>query len=218
MLTLYGCLRSRASRPDWLMREIGADYDRRDVIQAYRLPDPQAADAPLNTQSPAFLAINPQGLIPCMVDGDLVLTESLAITLHIARSRGGDLGPRDLHEEAQMTMWTLVGATGLEEPGLEIMFTHTRGEAGTEAGQAKISAARAKLQPVLRRIEAALSGDWLVGGRFTVADLNLAEALRYCTAEPGILDAYPATKAWLARCHARPAFQAMWAARLAEPA
>ena len=219
MITIYGVMRSRATRPVWLLKEIGLAYRLQPVIQAYRLPDPAAQDAPLNTQSPAFLAINPQGLVPCMQDGDVVLTESLAITQYLARAYGGDLAPQTPAEEGQVAMWTLVGATALEGPGLEIMFTHSRGEAETPEGAARIAAARTALAPALRRIESHLSGrEWLVGGRFTVADVNLAECLRYASAEADLIVAHPATRAWLTRCQARPAFVQMWAERNAEPA
>lgn len=49
-----------------------------------------------------------------------------------------------------------------------------------------------------------------------MADLNVAECVRYGAVHPTLLEEYPAVKEWLARCHARPAFQAMWAARKAE--
>ena len=88
MLTLYGCYRSRATRPLWALFETGMAFTHHPTIQAYRLPDPAAADAPANTASPDFLKVNPMGQIPAMVDGDLVLTESLAITLHIVRRAG----------------------------------------------------------------------------------------------------------------------------------
>ena len=93
MPTLYGVFRSRASRPIWLLYELDEPFEHVPVIQAYRLPQASAPDAPLNTASPAFLKVNPQGQIPAYVEGDLVLTESLSITNHIARTRGGDLGP-----------------------------------------------------------------------------------------------------------------------------
>ena len=58
----------------------------------------------------------------------------------------------------------------------------------------------------------------MVGGRFTVADINMAEILRYAQAEPGLIAGYPEIDAWLSGCQARPAFKAMWDKRLAEPA
>ena len=92
MITVYGVYRSRASRPLWLLGELNLAFTHVPVIQSYRLKtDPKAADAPINTASPAFLAVNPQGQIPAYAEGDLVLTESLAITHHIARAHGGDI-------------------------------------------------------------------------------------------------------------------------------
>lgn len=219
MLTLYGAYRSRATRPLWLLAETGTPFTHVPVIQSYRLADPQAADAALNTASPAFLAVNPQGQIPAMVDGDLVLTESLAITYYLARKYGGPIGPADLAEEAQAVNWALVAATAVETPALDIAGTYLRGEAGSEAGQALIAARVTALARPFARIDAHLQGrDWLMGGRFTVADIVLSECVRYAMGHAGIYDATPALKAWLARCHARPGFQAMWTARNAEAA
>ena len=50
----------------------------------------------------------------------------------------------------------------------------------------------------------------IVGGRFTVADINTAEVFRYAMPAPELFEATPRVKAWLAACHARPAFKAMW--------
>ncbi|MCA3649552.1 MAG: glutathione S-transferase family protein, partial [Methylobacterium sp.] len=58
----------------------------------------------------------------------------------------------------------------------------------------------------------------LVGGRFTVADINVAEVIRYASPAPELFEAAPHVKAWLAACQARPAFKAMMDKRNAEPA
>ncbi len=220
MLTLYGVYRSRASRPLWLLAEIGMEFTHVPVIQAYRLhSDPKAADAPLNTTSPAFLAVNPQGQIPAYTEDDLVLTESLAITLHIARKHGGLLGQQSDDEAALIEQWSLFAATAVEPAALEIMLVQNAGGGETAEGQASISINAAKLRRPLARLELHLEGrDWLVGDRFTVADINVAECLRYAQGHPTLLGEFPAVKAWLERCQARPAFKAMWAAREAEPA
>lgn len=219
MITLYGAYRSRASRPLWLLAELGQPFHHVPVIQVYRLSDPSAADAPFNTASPGFLAINPQGQIPAMQDGDLILTESLAICQHLARQHGGPLAPANPVEAALTDQWALFGATALEAPGLDILYTITDGLADTPEGASKITEASAKLTSPLTRLEAHLaSHDWLLGSRFTVADLMVAECLRYAASHQPLIDLYPHTSAWLARCQARPAFKTMWAARLAEPA
>lgn len=219
MITLYGVLRSRASRPVWMLHELDEPFAHVPVIQAYRLPRASAPDAPMNTASPAFLAVNPLGQIPAYVEGDLVLTESLAITSHIARSRGGALGPQSAAEAALIDQWTLFAATAVEGPALEIQTVTGAGGDRTAEGQAAIAIAAERLRRPLRRLEERLgSASHLVGGRFTVADLNLAECLRYAQAHPTLLDEMPAVKAWLLACQSRPAFRRMWEARMAEPA
>ena len=219
MITLYGCYRSRATRPLWALFETGLAFEHVPVIQAYRLPDPGAADAPIHTASPAFLKVNPMGQIPAMVDGDLVLTESLAITLHLARRAGGPIAPANDAETALMEQWALFAASSVETPALDITFTISKGQDSTPEGAALIAKAVEALRRPLARLDAQLEGqDWLMGARFTVADIMVEECTRYAQPHPTLLGEYPAVKAWIERCQARPAFQKMWAGRMAEPA
>lgn len=220
MITLYGVYRSRASRPLWLLAELGLPFSHIPVIQAYRLKsDPTAADAPLNTATPSYLTVNPQGQIPAYIEDGLVLTESLAITLHIARCHGGALGPQSNAESALMEQWSLFAATSVETPALEILYIIGDGGDKTPEGQASIAVNAEKLRRPLARLQAHLSAhDWLVGNRFTAADINVAEVVRYAQAHPSLLGEFPAVNAWLERCQSRPAFKTMWEARLAEPA
>ncbi|GLS86507.1 glutathione S-transferase [Cypionkella aquatica] len=220
MITLYGVYRSRASRPLWLLAELGLPFTHVPVIQSYRLKsDPTAADAPLNTATQSFLAVNPQGQIPAYTEDDLVLTESLAITLHIARCHGGALGPQSNAEAALMEQWSLFAATSVETPALEILYIIGDGGDKTAEGQASIAINAEKLRRPLARLQSHLAAhDWLIGDRFTAADINVAEVVRYAQSHPSLLDEFPAVKSWLERCQARPAFQSMWQARAAEPA
>jgi glutathione S-transferase len=98
MLTIYGVYRSRASRTLWLADELGLSFEHVPVIQHYRLANPAAADAPLNTRSPRFLAVNPNGHIPSIDDDGVVLHESLAINLYLAKKHGGPLAPANVGE------------------------------------------------------------------------------------------------------------------------
>lgn len=220
MLTIFGAFRSRATRPIWYLYEAGVEFRQVPVVQAYRLADPAAPDAPLNTASAEFLTVNPQGQVPAMEDDGLVLTESHAITLYLARKYGGDLAPKTVAEEGEVMQWSFLGATGVEDTALQIGGTYAKGLQDTPEGQTKIEAARAALVRPFTRIDAHLrkSGDWLVSGRFTVADLLLAECVRYAQPHPGVYDRWPALKLWLERCQARPAFQRMWTDRNNEPA
>lgn len=211
-LKIYGVLRSRATRPVWVAKELGLDYQLIPVIQVYRLADPHAADAPLHTASPAFRAVNPAGQVPSIDDDGFVMHESLAIALYLARKHGGPLAPASVAEEALMLQWTLWAATGVETKALQILQN--------PAGSAERAAAVAGLRRPLGVLDAALAAGagHLVGGRFTVADINVAEIVRYAQAAPELIGDYAQVAAWLAACQARPAFIEMMAERAREAA
>jgi glutathione S-transferase len=219
MLTIYGVYRSRASRNIWLAEELGVPFKQVPVIQHYRLPDATAPGAPLNTRSPDFLKVNPNGHVPTIDDDGLVLHESLAINLYLARKHGGPLAPANLAEDGEMTMWALWAATELESQALTIMYHRVGGAPGGVKDPKIADAAVVALRGPFAVLDAALAKTgFLVGGRFTVADINMAEVARYATAAPELFDAAPNVKKWLAACQARPAFKKMWATRDSEPA
>lgn len=219
MLTIYGVYRSRASRNIWLAEELGLPFKHVPVIQHYRLPDPGAPGAPLHTRSPDFLKVNPNGHVPTVDDDGLVLHESLAINLYLARKHGGPLAPASLAEDGEMTMWALWAATELESQALTILYHRVGGAPGGVKDPKIADAAVTALRTPFAVLDAALAKTgFLVGGRFTVADINMAEVARYALAAPELFDAAPNVKKWLAACQARPAFKKMWATRDAEPA
>jgi glutathione S-transferase len=218
MLTIYGVYRSRASRTLWLADELGLSFEHVPVIQHYRLSDPAAADAPLNTRSPGFLAVNPNGHIPSIDDDGVVLHESLAINLYLAKKHGGPLAPANVAEDGEMTMWSLWAATEVETHALNVLY-HRLGNPQGAKDPAAANAAVAALRQPFAVLDTALARDGHpVGGRFTVADINLAEVVRYAQAAPELFEAAPRVKAWLGACQARPAFRKMWEARDREPA
>ena len=219
MLTLYGVSRSRATRPLWLLAETATPFTQVPVLQAYRHSGANAGWSGLTTASPAFLAVNPLGQIPALADDDVVLTESLAITLYLARKFGGTLGPQSDIETAQMEQWALFAATSVETPALEIFYPIAEGRDTTPEGAALVAVASEKLRRPFTRLEAHLTAHpYLVGDRFTAADINTAECVRYAQGATTLMAGFPAVTAWLDRCQARPAFKSMWASRLAEPA
>ncbi|WP_373353549.1 glutathione S-transferase family protein [Pseudoroseicyclus sp. CXY001] len=213
MAILYGTWRSRALRVLWLAAEIGLPIEFRRVIQAYRLDDPLADGAPLNTLSPEFLAVSPAGAVPVLDDGGFILSESLAINLYLARKYGPPFGPETPQEDAEMQQWALYGATSLEEDALAIQLALTGGAPAEDVAEeaARLARPLAVLNAHLGR------HGHLVGGRFTVADINMAEIVRYAQAHPTLLGAYGALSAWLAACQSRNAFCAIWAEREKEP-
>lgn len=218
-LTIYGCYRSRATRNIWLANELGLSFRHVPVIQAGRVPDPKAADAPVHTRSAEFLKVNPNGHIPSIDDDGFVLHESLAINLYLARKHGGPLAPKDVQEEGLAAMWTLWAATECEINALNTLY-HRIAKPPAERDAKLADAAAEALRAPLAVLNDALARDgYLVGGRFTVVDINVSEVIRYAqTGAPELFAAVPHVKAWLEVCQGRPAFKAMWEARDAEAA
>lgn len=203
MLTIYGVHRSRATRNLWLAAELGIPFKQEPVTQPYR-----AHAAPVHTRMPDFLKINPNGHVPAIDDDGLVLFESLAINLYLAKKHGGPLAAANIAEDGQMTMWSIWAITEVEGRALEVM----RDPKGATAALEALKAPFAVLDAALAKT------GYLVGGRFTVADINVAECVRYAAAATQLFDGAPNVKKWLAACQARPAFKEMWATRDKEPA
>jgi glutathione S-transferase len=217
MLTIYGVYRSRASRTIWLADELSLPFKHVPIMQRYRLPDPPPAGV-VHTRSPEFLKINPNGHIPSIDDDGLVLHESLGINLYLAKKHGGPLAPAGLAEDGKMTTWSLWAAIEVEGHAINIIY-HRVSNAGRPMDPKIADEAVKALRGPFAVLDAALAKDgYLVGGRFTVADINVAEVVRYAQAAPELFANAPHVKGWLATCQARPAFKKMWAARDREPA
>ena len=218
MLTIYGVSRSRASRNIWLAYELAIPFKHVPVIQHYRLKEPLPAGV-VHTRSPEFRKVNPNGHIPSIEDDGLVLHESLAINLYLAKKHGGPLAPANLAEDGEMAMWSMWALT--ERIGTPAHAAGGGFEAMTLAfmqNGEKPEILEALKGPFAVLDRALAKTGWLVGGRFTVADINVAEIVRYAQRAPELFEAAPRVKAWLAACQARPAFQKMWVEREKEPA
>ena len=217
MLKIYGVYQSRASRTYWMARELGIEFESVPVIQARRLSNPEAADARLNTRSAEFLKVNPNGHIPAINDGGLVLWESIAINLYLARKHRGPLAPQSLEEEGQVENWSLWAVNEIEQDAVKIVLTYDNQLQETPGGRDVLAVATRLLKRPFEILNAHLATqDYLVGNRFTVADLNVAEICRYAMSETALTGPNANVVAWYERCHDRPAFRDMWKARALE--
>ena len=166
MLQLYGNPRSRAMRCLWMLEEVGRPYQL--VEKTTRADDLQTAE---------YLRLNPNARIPTLVDGDLVLWESMAINLYLAQRYEGPMhcaGPDVLGLAAQWSFWAM-----LETEALLLDLLEHRAmlpEFARDASYAERD--ELLLKKPLGVLNDALAGhDHLVGSRFTVADLNVASIL-----------------------------------------
>ncbi|MET3853822.1 glutathione S-transferase family protein [Rhizobium sp. OAE497] len=218
MLKIYGVYRSRASRVYWMAEELGIPFEYVPVLQVFRIADPAAAGAPLHTRSPEFLDVNPMAMIPSIDDDGFVMHESLAITQYLAKKHGGMLAPRTLQEEALISMWSIWATSEVEVQTIQIVKTYDNALENTEGGKSVIAVATRQLKRPLDVLEQHLSrNEWVATDRFTAADLNIAEVLRYAQTEEALFTARPHIDAWIKRCQSRPAYLKMQAGRAAEP-
>jgi glutathione S-transferase len=195
-MKIYGIPQSRAARCLWMARELGIPHENVPVhFKATR-------------DSPELVKANPNARIPALeTDDGFTLFESMAINLYLARKHGAASGiaPATLEEEAVATQWSFWVMTEIEKPLLVLLLHHV-GMAPAEA--AALDKARAELQRPLGVLDRELAGrEWLMGGRFTVADLNVACVLAWAKGAKLDLGAFPHVAAWLRRCLGRPAFK-----------
>ena len=217
MLKIYGVYQSRASRNYWMARELGIEFESVPVIQSRALENPLAPDARLNTQSAKFRKVNPNGLIPTIEDDGLVLWESIAINLYLARKHRGPLAAQSLAEEGLIEMWSFWAVNEIEQNSVKIVRVYDANQQDTPGGRDTIAVASRLLKTPFEILNRHLAEqDYLVGNRFTVADLNAAEIFRYAMTEKVLTGANPNVVAWYERCHDRPAFKDMWATRALE--
>jgi glutathione S-transferase len=216
MFTMYGVYRSRATRIVWLALELGIPFKQVPVIQQYRVKG-ELPPGMLHSRSPEFLKVNPNGHIPSIDDDGLVLHESLAINLYLARKHGGPLSPATIAEEGLAAMWTLWAATEVEPHSIQVLY-HMAARPPEERDATIAGNAVAALAAPFRVLNDHLAQHpYILGDRFTVADINVAEVMRYALPAKSLWEAAPAVSAWLRNCHSRPAYQEMMNRRNAEP-
>ena len=194
MITVYGNPTSRAFRTYWMLEELGVPYEG--------VPKDSRGG---ETRTTEFLAINPNGHVPTLVDGELVIWESMAINLYLARKHDGPLAPRTLEEEAAALQWSFWVMTEVEGH-LLTHGMHSSFLPEAERNPKLAADAREKVQAALKVLDGPLGRrPHLAGERFTVADLNVAAVLSW-TRMMGIdISAHRHVVRWLDACLARPA-------------
>ena len=195
MLQLYGNPRSRAMRCLWMLEEMGKQY--RLIEKTTRADDLQSAD---------YRRLNPNARIPTLVDGDLVLWESMAINLYLAQKYEGPMhcaGPEVLGVAAQWSFWGMLEMEAL----LLDLLSHRAVLPEFARDPSYAERDELLLKRPLGVLNDALAGrDYLVSDSFTVADLNVAAILVWGKMGRLNLSDYAAVTRWFGACLARPAY------------
>ena len=168
-MKLYGSKNSRSLRCAWALEEVGASYDYQHVWLMKG-----------EGQSPAFKAINPAGKIPVLNDGDLTLTESVAIVMYVAEKfPDAALMPTAAKQRAEAFRWIFFVVTEVE-PHLWAIAQHRFALPEDKRVPAVEATCVWQLQRELRVLEKFLSArPFINGDTFTAADILVTHCLTW---------------------------------------
>lgn len=199
MLKLYAFARvnegargnTRDLRVLWALEEMGLRYE----IVGMDHPNH-------DLDRPDYRAMNPFGQIPVIDDDGVVVSESGAILLYLAR-KSGTLMPRDLAGEAQVLRWSFTALTTLEVPVLSLWFVNLCGGKGSKPSDALHGWADMRL----KQLDGWLADrEYIATDDFTVADILMTHVLDAETQDE-MLKPYPNLVSYRARCTDRPAWK-----------
>lgn len=169
-MKLYGYRNGRTLRAAWALEEVGAEYEYVEV-------DLKRGEG----RKPWFLAINPAGKVPVLIDGDQVITESAAICLHLAEKFPASrlLPPAGSPERTECFKWISFILTELEAP-LWIIAKHRFALPTERRVPAVIDSATWEFGVAVRVFEAGLNRrSFLAGDALTVADILAGHTLSW---------------------------------------
>jgi glutathione S-transferase len=177
----------RDLRLRWACEEAALDY--------------QVKSTPFDNRGPDHFAKQPFGQIPFLEDDGMTIFESGACLLHLAK-KSEKLMPRDPVGEAAALQWTIAALNSVEM--VSVPWAFLSWSEGPDNGLADW------LEKRLAHVEAALQGrEWIAAGRFTVADIMMADVLRQM--RRGDMPGHPNIRAYIDRACARPAFKKAFA-------
>jgi glutathione S-transferase len=201
-IKLYSWPQSSGTRVAWALEELGIPYE-------YVQLDSKKQEH----RSPKYLAVNPHGKVPGLVDGDQSFFESGAILLHLCNKYGVEkkLWPAaGSQARADAVSWTVWATTELGPymmqylyHGLDTPVSYKPEDRSKAAAEYNLS----QLNRCLDAMEARLGGgEYLLGG-FSLVDVAAASWLAMGTMFGLKLDRHPRVAAWCKRCADRPAFK-----------
>ena len=196
-MKLYHCKDARSLRAVWTLEEMGLDYELVNM------------EFPPRLTQPGYLDINPMGTVPTLVDGVVTLTESSAMCQYLAEKYGPTELGLDVSDPqyGEYLNWLYRSDATLTFPQT-LVLRYTRLEPEERRVPQVVADYTQWYYSRLRSVEMALEGrDYLLGDRFTVADIAVGYAV-FLGVSLGLDEKYkPNTQAYLARLMARPAFQ-----------
>lgn len=196
MLTIWGRLNSiNVQKVVWAAEELGIPYERHEAGMAFGV-----------VHTPEYRAMNPNGLVPLIRDGDLTLWESNAIVRYLcARYGAGGLWPADPAVRAASDKWMDWQTTAFY-PAYAPAFMNLVRTPPEKRDMAAVEASRVRTEALTALLDAALAGrDFLGDGGVGIGDLALGPAVDRWMRMPIAREPRPSLEAWWRRVTSRPA-------------
>lgn len=195
-MKLYHSQYTRSHRARWILEEIGVPYE----LTRLSLRDGQS-------KTPEYLAIHPHGSVPALVDGDLTLTESSAIVLHLAdKFPEKNLAPAPGSDDRGRYYRWLVYIPATVDPVLETITIQTRFLPEDKRSPQILAEAKRKFATIAKVLEDAVRGrEYVVGNSFSAADIAVASAVGWM-GFLGIVGEHPILAGYLQNLQQRPAY------------
>lgn len=193
-ITLYFAPRTRATRIAFLLEELGVPWDKETLDLSQH-----------EHKATGYLALNPNGVVPTLKDGDTVLFESVAIALHLADRfpEKGLAPPLGSPLRGRYLSWMVWSMTTLEPPIGDVYLE--RMKPAEQQSAAALDAALASFRSSAQVLEGELSGPYLLGDAFSAADVMVGCVLSFADML-GMLSGHDRLRDYVARVTERPAY------------
>jgi len=198
MLRIWGRANStNVKKVLWCAEELGLQYERIDAGMEHGVVD-----------EPRYRALNPNGLVPCLQDGDFVLWESNAIVRYLAGRHGtGTLMPRDERVRAQADKWMDWTSLSFSGPFRDVLWNLCR-VPPDQRDAAAVERGAERCGQLMVIADAALRAQpYLSGEQFGMGDIPLGCIAYAWFAFPIERPAVPALARWYERLQQRPAYR-----------
>lgn len=195
MIEIYGSPSSSSGRCYWCLEEVGAKYESKSISFKEK-----------EHKNENFLKLNPNGKVPCLVDEDFVIWESVAINFYLAEKFKSELLGTNTKEKGLVQQWSIWSMSELQPPLIQI-FIQLVFVPEERRSQQTIDKAKEKLPKLFQTIENSLNSNYLVNDKFSLADLNVVSVIDVAQRLKVDLSAYPKMNAWLERVQDRESFK-----------
>ena len=190
MIKIYGPKLGSAFRCHVLMLEMGIEFEEIKV-------DFEKGDQ----FKPEYLKLNPNGKIPCIVDGDFVLWESMAINNYLATKYNNDLLGSSPEEKALVDQWSYWSILEIQSNLYTIAFQNFR-VPEDQRDEKAINKALEELPKVFKILDNQLEGkEYILGNKFSLADINVASCVLVADFP------FKNVKTWIKKLNERPSFE-----------